>query len=133
MQESQPMKLICSIVTIIERGKTREDITIHICSPCRVCGADTKAKIQIGIRVGMLLPYKLSHLTSSRGARNHDDASIENNKTQQLANTANNNQILAAAIAHIQDARHPIHRVRFPYFKFSSQKSVAMFTKVARR
>ena len=129
-EESQPMKLICSIVTIIERGKTREDITIHICSPCRVCGADTKAKIQIRIRVGMLLPYKLSHLTSSRGARN-DASKIENNKTQQLANTANNNQILAAAIAHIQDARHPIHRVRFPYFKFSSPKSVAMFTKVA--
>ena len=37
---------------------------------------------------------------------------IENNKTQQPENTANNNQILAAVIARMQDARHPIHRVR---------------------
>ena len=84
------MKLICSIVTIIERGKVREDITTHICNHWHVCGADTKAKIQIRIRVGMLLPYKLSHLTSSRGARN-DASKIENNKTQQPENTANNN------------------------------------------
>ena len=29
------MKLICSIATIIERGKAREYITTHICSPWR--------------------------------------------------------------------------------------------------
>ena len=70
----------------------------------------------------MWLPYQLSHLVSSRGARN-DASKIENNKTQQPENTANNNQILAAAIAHMQDARHPIHRVRIPYSKFSSPKT----------
>ena len=53
----------------------------------------------------MWLPYKLSHLTSSHGARN-DASKIENN-----------NQILAAVIAHMQDARHPIRRVRIPYSK----------------
>ena len=30
-----------------------------------------------------------------------------------------------------KDARHPIHRVRIPYSKFSSPKRVAMLTKVA--
>ena len=35
-------------------------------------------------------PYQLSHLTGSRGARN-DASKIENNKTQQPENTANNN------------------------------------------
>ena len=35
MQEFQPMKLICSIATIIDRGEAREDITTHICSPWR--------------------------------------------------------------------------------------------------
>ena len=83
-----------------------------------VCGADTKAKMW----VRMWLPYKLSHLTSSCGARN-DASKIENNKTQQPENTANNNQVLAAVVAHMQDARHPIHRVRIPYSKFSSPKS----------
>ena len=63
----------------------------------------------------MRLPYKLSHMTSSRGARN--------NKTQQPENTANNNQILAAVIAHMQDDRHPIHGVRIPYAKFPSPKT----------
>ena len=48
---------------------------------------------------------------------------IENNKTQQPENTANNNQILAAVISHMQDARHLIHRVRIPYSKFSSPKT----------
>ena len=71
----------------------------------------------------MWLPYKLSHLTSSRGARN-DASKIENNETLQPESTANNNEILAAVIAHMQDARYPIHRVRIPYSKFSSQKRV---------
>ena len=69
----------------------------------------------------MWLPYKLSHLTSSRWARN-EASKIENNKTQQPENTANNNQILAAIITHMQDVRHLIHRVRIPYSKFSSPK-----------
>ena len=30
------MKLICSIATIIERGKARYCITTHICSPWRL-------------------------------------------------------------------------------------------------
>ena len=72
----------------------------------------------------MWLPHKLSHLTSSRRARN-DSSKIENklNKTQQPENTANNNQIFAALIAHKQDATHPIHRVRIRYSKFSSPKT----------
>ena len=72
----------------------------------------------------MWLPYKLSHLTSSRGARN-DASKIENtDKTQQPENTTNNNQIFwAAVITHMQDARHPIHRVRIPHSKFSSPKT----------
>ena len=44
---------------------------------------------------------------------------FENRKWQ---NTANNNQILAAVITHMQDVRHLIHRVRIPYSKFSSPK-----------
>ena len=101
----------------------QESILPHIFAVLGVvCGADTTAKIWIKISVGMWLPYKLSHLTSSRGARN-DCSKIENNKTQQPENTANNNQILAAVIAHMQDARHPIHRVRIPYSKFSSPKA----------
>ena len=35
MQEVQQMKLICSIATIIERGKVRWYITTHNCSPWR--------------------------------------------------------------------------------------------------
>ena len=70
----------------------------------------------------MGLPFKLSHLTSSCEARN-DASKVENNKTQQPENTVNNNQILAAVIAHMQEARHPIHRVRIPYSKFSSPKT----------
>ena len=93
-----------------------------------VSGLDTKAKMRIKIWVGMCLPYQLSHLTSSRGARN-DASKIENNKTQQPENTANNNQILAAVIAHMQDARDLIHRVRIPYSKFSSQKTCCKFHK----
>ena len=69
----------------------------------------------------MWLPYELSHLTGSRRARN-DALKIENNKTQQPGNTANSNQILSAVIAHLQDARHPIHRVRILYSKFLSPK-----------
>ena len=38
---------------------------------------------------------------SSWGARN-DTSKVENNKTQQPENTADNNQILAAVIAHMQ-------------------------------
>ena len=67
-------------------------------------------------------PLPVGHLTSSRGARN-DASKIENNKRQQPENTENNNQILAAVIAHMQDARHPIDRVRIPYSKFSSPKT----------
>ena len=71
----------------------------------------------------MWLPYKLSHLTSSREARN-DASKIEHNKKQQPENTANSNQIFwATAITHMQDARHPIHRVRISYSKFSSPKT----------
>ena len=71
----------------------------------------------------MWLLYKLSHLTSSRGAGN-DASKIEHNKKQQPENTANNNQIFwATAITHMQDARHPIHRVRISYSKFSSPKT----------
>ena len=71
----------------------------------------------------MWLPYKLSHLTSSCGARN-DASKIEHNKKQQPENTANNIQIFwAAVITHMQDAGHPIHRVRIPYSKFSSPKT----------
>ena len=71
----------------------------------------------------MWLPYKLSHLTSSSGARN-DASKIEHNKKQQPVNTAKNNQILwAAVITHMQDARHPIHRVRIPHSKFPSTKT----------
>ena len=70
----------------------------------------------------MWLPYKLSHLKSSRRAWN-DTLKIENNKTQQPGNTANSNQTLAAVITHLQDARHPIHRVKIPYSKFSSPKT----------
>ena len=70
----------------------------------------------------MWLPYKLSHLTTSCGAQN-GTSKIENNKKQQPENTANNNQILAAVITHMQDARHAIHRVRIPYSKFSSPKT----------
>ena len=78
----------------------------------------------------MWLPYKLSHLTSSRGARN-DASKIEHTKKQQPENTAKNNQIFwAAVITHMQDARHPIHRVRIPHSKFH-QKRVAMSMKVA--
>ena len=76
----------------------------------------------------MWLPYKLSHLMSLWGARN-DTSKVENNKTQQPENTANNNQILAAVIAHMQDARDLIHRVRIPYSKFSSQKTCCKFHK----
>ena len=47
---------------------------------------------------------------------------LENNKTQQPENAANNNEILAAIITHMQDARHPTYRVRIPYSKFSSPK-----------
>ena len=104
-------------------GAKQESILPHIFAvPGVVCGADTTAKIWIKIWVGMWLPHKLSHLTSSHGARN-DCSKIENNKTQQPENTANNNQILAAVIAHLQDARHPIHRVRIPYAKFPSPKT----------
>ena len=79
----------------------------------------------------MWLPYKLSHLTSSRGARN-DASKIEHNKKQQPENTAKNNQIFwAAVITHMQNTRHPIHRVRIPHSKFHLQKCVAMFMKVA--
>ena len=81
-----------------------------------VCGADTTAKIWIKIWVGMRLE------TSSRGARN-DCSKIKNNKTQHPENTANNNQILATVIAHMQDDRHLIHRVRIPYAKFPSPKT----------
>ena len=70
----------------------------------------------------MWLPYKLSHLTSSCGAQN-DASEIENTKTQLPENTANNNQILAAVITHMQDVRHPIHRLQIPYSKFSSPKT----------
>ena len=60
---------------------------------------------------------------SSCGARN-DASKIEHNKKQQPENTANNNQIFwAAVVTHMQDARHPIHRVRIPYSKFSSPKT----------
>ena len=49
---------------------------------------------------------------------------IEHNKKQQPENTAKNNQIFwAAVITHMQDARHPIHRVRIPHSKFSSPKT----------
>ena len=60
-------------------------------------------------------------MTSPRGARN-DPSKIENNKTQQPENTSNNNKIWVAVIAYMQDARNPIHRVRIPYFRFSSPK-----------
>ena len=39
-----------------------------------------KAKIQIKIWVRMWLPYKLSHLTSSRGARNEAKSRFENRR-----------------------------------------------------
>ena len=61
-------------------------------------------------------------MTSSCEAR-YDASKIENNKTQQPENTANNNKIKAAVIAYVQDARHPIRRVRIPYSKFSSPKT----------
>ena len=70
----------------------------------------------------MWLPYQLSHLTSLRGARNVA-SKIEHNKKQQPKTQSKNNQILAAVIAHMQDARHPIHRVSIPYSKFSSPKT----------
>ena len=44
------MKLICSIATIIERGKAKVHILPHIFAVLDVvCGADTKAKIKIKI------------------------------------------------------------------------------------
>ena len=68
-------------------------------------------------------PLQVSHLTSSRRARN-DASKIEHNKKRQPENTAKNNQIFwAAVITHMQDARHPIHRVRIPHSKFSSPKT----------
>ena len=45
----------------------------------------------------------------------------------------NNNRILAALIAHLQNATDPIHRARIPYSKFHLQKRVAILTKVALR
>ena len=68
-------------------GAKQDSILLHIFRVLGVvCVADTKAKIW----VRMWLPYKLRHLTSSRGARS-DASKIENNKTQQPENTANNN------------------------------------------
>ena len=85
-----------------------------------VCGLDIKAKIWIKIWVGMWLPYQLSHLVSSRGARN-DTSKIENNKTQHSLKTQQTT--IKFKQPSLQDARHPIHRVRIPYSKFSSPKT----------
>ena len=68
----------------------------------------------IEIWVGMWLPYQLSHLVSSYGARN-DASKIENNKTQQTT--------IKFKQSSLQNARHPIHRVRIRYCKFSYPKT----------
>ena len=116
MQEFQPRnsKLICSIATIIERGKASQgSILPHIFAVLGiVCEADTKAKMS----VRMWPPCKFSRPTSSRGARTNA-SKIENNKTQQTTNR------ILTAIAHMQDASHPIHRVRISYSKFLSPKT----------
>ena len=62
----------------------------------------------------LALLWSLSHLTSSRGARN-DASKIENNKTQQTT--------IKFKQPSFQDARYPIHRVRIPHSKFSSPKT----------
>ena len=68
----------------------------------------------------MWLPYQLSHLVSSRGARN-DTSKIEHNKTQYSLKTQQTT--IKFKQPSLQDARHPIHRVRIPYSKFSSPKT----------
>ena len=67
----------------------------------------------------MWLPYQSSHLVSSRGART-DASKIENNKTQQPETQQTTIKFQQPSL---QDARHPIHRVRIPYSKFSSPKT----------
>ena len=57
-----------------------------------------------------------SHLTSSLSTNRR----FVNRKSQ---NTANNNQILAAVIAHLHDATSDPIRVRIPYFNFLSPKT----------
>ena len=63
---------------------------------------------------------RLSHLVSSRGARN-DTSKIKNNKTQHSLKTQQTTIKLKQPS--LQNARHPIHRVRIPYSKFSSPKT----------
>ena len=65
------------------------------------------------------LPVKSSgELT--RGARN-DTSKIENNKTQRSLKTQQTT--IKFKQPSLQDAGHPIHRVRIPYSKFSSPKT----------
>ena len=67
----------------------------------------------------MWLPYQLSHLMSSRGARN-DASKIEITKHSSLKTQRTTIKFKQPSL---QDARHPIHRVRMPYSKFSSPKT----------
>ena len=97
------MKLICLIATIW-LSSSRVKQCRHIFAVLGVvCGAHTKAKIW----VRMSLPYKFSHLTSSRSTKWRFEN--RNNKTQP--------SLL------IYKKLHPIHRVRIPYYKFSSPKT----------
>ena len=112
-------------------GARQDGILPHIFAVLGVvCGVDIKAKIWIKIWVGKWLPYQLSHLVSSRGARN-DTSKIENNKTQHSLKTQQTT--IKFKQPSLQDARHPIHRVRIPYSTFHLQKRFAMFTKIAWR
>ena len=113
------MKLICSIATIIERGKARWYITTHICSPWRCLWSRHKSQ-DVSQDVTPLQVKSSDELARSTKWR----FEIEHDKKQQPENTAKTNQIFwAAVITHMQDARHPIHRVRIPHSKFSSPKT----------
>ena len=95
MQEFQPMKLICSIATIIERGK-QGIVLPHIFAVLGVVrGEDTKAKIW----VRMWLPYKFGTVVRWALQARTDTSKIENNKkhSKQKSN-------FVALIPHLQHA-----------------------------
>ena len=125
MQEFQPMKLICSIATIIERSKGI--VLPHIFAVLGVVrGANTKAKIW----VRMWLPYKFSTVVRRAREARSDTSKIENNKThtkhsKQQSNFSSRHSSFTRCYIATSDA---IHRVRIPYCKFHLQKRVAILT-----
>ena len=88
------MKLICSIATIIERGKARQYVTTHICSSW--CCLQSRHKSQ-----DMSQDKTPLQVQSSDELAEHE---LTLRKQIITKNSRNNNRILAAVNAHLQGA-----------------------------